>query len=297
MSGTPVAPTAEFAVNTKEERNMPFRKKRRSAYRDPHADDIARGLGWFSVGIGLAQILAPRAVCRIAGLPQVPAFTRLCGIRELVCGIGILTQRDPTPWLKARIAGDAMDFACLVAAAPVSGSRGARLTVAAAAVAGVTVVDVYCSRELSDDRRPAPLHVRTSLAIARPPEALYRFWRNLSNLPTVMPHLKSVSALDAMRSHWSAVGPGGAIEWDSEIIDDAPNERLAWRSLESAPVYNAGSVCFDPDPAGGGTVVTVELLYDPPLGTIGASLAKLLGRGQPIRADLSAFKQLMESGA
>jgi uncharacterized membrane protein len=274
---------------------MPSRNKKRSVYRDPYVDEIARGLGWLSVGLGLAQILAPRAVCRIAGVPQVPTFTRLCGFRELACGIGILTQRDPAPWLKARIAGDAMDLACLAAAAPVSGTRGARLSVAAAAVGGVTALDVYCSREHSG-RRPAPLHVRTSIAIDRAPEALYRFWRDLSNLPTVMPHLKSVRALDATRSHWSAVGPGGAIEWDSEIIDDRPNERLAWRSLEVSRVYNAGSVCFEPDPAGG-TVVTVELLYDPPAGTIGASLAKLLRRGRHIRADLPAFKRLMESGA
>jgi uncharacterized membrane protein len=274
---------------------MPSRNKKRSVYRDPYVDEIARGLGWLSVGLGLAQILAPRAVCRIAGVPQVPTFTRLCGFRELACGIGILTQRDPAPWLKARIAGDAMDLACLAAAAPVSRTRGARLSVAAAAVGGVTALDVYCSREHSG-RRPAPLHVRTSIAIDRAPEALYRFWRDLSNLPTVMPHLKSVRALDATRSHWSAVGPGGAIEWDSEIIDDRPNERLAWRSLEVSRVYNAGSVCFDPDPAGG-TVVTVELLYDPPAGTIGASLAKLLRRGRHIRADLPAFKRLMESGA
>ena len=39
----------------------------------------------------------------------------------------------------------------------------------------------------------------------------------------------------------------------SEVIDDAPNERIAWRSLESSDVYNAGSVCFDPAPAGRGT--------------------------------------------
>jgi uncharacterized membrane protein len=275
---------------------MPSRNKKRSVYRDPHVDEISRGLGWLSVGLGLAQILAPRAVCRIAGVPPVPTFTRLCGLRELACGIGILTQRDPSPWLKARIAGDAMDLACLAAAAPLSASRGGRISLAAAAVGGAAALDVYCSRELSG-RRPAPLHVRTSIAIDRPPEALYSFWRDLSNLPTVMPHLKSVRALDATRSHWSAVGPGGAIEWDSEIIDDKPNERLAWRSLDLSSVYNAGSVSFDRDPAGGGTVVTVELLYDPPVGTIGASLSKLLGRGQRIRADLPAFKQLMERGA
>src|SRR4051812_7982882 len=86
------------------------------AYRDPHVDGLARGLGWFSVGLGIAQILAPRTVCRIVGLPPTPAMTRLCGLRELACGIGIITQRNPSAWLKARVAGDVMDLAGLAVA-------------------------------------------------------------------------------------------------------------------------------------------------------------------------------------
>ena len=274
---------------------MLFGKKKR-VYRDPHTDGIARGLGWFSVGLGLAQILAPRAVCRIVGLPPAPTLTRLCGLRELACGIGILTQTNPAPWLKARVAGDAMDLACLAIAAPMSESRGARISSALAAVSAVTALDVYCSRELSQ-KRAAPMHVLTSITIDKPPEVLYRFWRDARNLPRVMPHLKRVQVIDEQRSHWVAAGPNGVIEWDSEIIDDRPNQRLAWRSLESSPVYNAGSVRFDAAPDGSGTRVLVELLYDPPAGTIGLSLAKLLGRGaaREMHADLRAFQRLMDT--
>jgi uncharacterized membrane protein len=273
---------------------MPFSKKIR-AYRDPHVDSLARGLGWFSVGLGLAQLLAPRTVCRIAGLPPAPMLTRLCGMRELACGIGIITQRNPAPWLEARVAGDAMDLAFLAVAAPLSSSSGGRLSAAVAGVAAVAALDVYCSRELAG-KRAAPVHIATSITIDRPPEALYAFWRDLANLPRVMPHLKSVRIIDSLRSHWTAHGPDGPIEWDSEIIDDTPNQRLAWRSLEGSPVYNAGSVRFDASPDGPGTRVTVELLYDPPTGAIGTSLSKLLGRSGEIRADLTAFQRLVESG-
>lgn len=275
----------------------PYTPRRRTT-RNAQAQRVARGLGWFSIGVGLAQILAPRAVCRIVGLPAAPTLTRLCGLRELACGIGILTQDKRAPWLKARVAGDAMDLACLAAAAPFAAADGRRISVSLAAVAGVTALDVYCSRALTDHRKPSPTHIRTSIAIDRPPEVLYRFWRNLPNLPRVMPHLKSVKVLDGNRSHWAAKGPGGtSVEWESEIIDDRPNERLAWRSLETSHVYNAGSVQFIPA-HGDGTFVSVELLYEPPAGTFGASLAKLLRKGarHEIRADLCAFKQLMESG-
>ncbi|MGZ5227470.1 MAG: SRPBCC family protein, partial [Burkholderiales bacterium] len=58
---------------------------------------IAQRLGWFSVGLGLAQVIAPRAICRLVGMPVVPTFMRICGLREIACGIGILTQADRTP--------------------------------------------------------------------------------------------------------------------------------------------------------------------------------------------------------
>src|SRR3954469_11273317 len=99
------------------------------AVRNPQAASIARGLGWFSIALGVAQLLAPRAVCRLAGLPHAPSLTRLCGARELACGIGILTQDDPEPWLKARIAGDVMDLAFLAGSAPLRGSDAGRLAI------------------------------------------------------------------------------------------------------------------------------------------------------------------------
>jgi uncharacterized membrane protein len=274
-------------------------RPRRRRLRNAEAVSIARGLGWFSVGLGVAQILAPRAVCRLVGMPPLATLTRLCGIRELACGIGILTHSDPSPWMKGRVAGDVLDLACLAGAAPFARSDGQRIALACAAVAGFTALDFYCSRALADKREVSPLHVRATLVVERSREELYRFWRDLSNLPRVMPHLQSVEILDGARSRWVAQGPGGVpIEWVSEIIDDRPNDRLAWRSLDESDVYNAGSVRFDPVPDEQGTYVTVELLYDPPGGTIGASLSKLLGSDAEveIQDDLRAFKELMETG-
>ena len=94
-------------------------------------------------------------------------LTRLCGVRELACGIGIITQRNPAMWVKARVAGDAMDLAALAVALPFSPSRAGRLTATAAAAAAVTALDVYCSGELAG-RRAAPLHIATSITLDRP---------------------------------------------------------------------------------------------------------------------------------
>lgn len=66
---------------------------------------IARGLGWFSLALGAAELLAPNSVARAAGVRTNSALMRLYGLREIACGIGILMSRDPTPYLWARVGG------------------------------------------------------------------------------------------------------------------------------------------------------------------------------------------------
>ena len=260
-------------------------------------EQLARGLGWFSVGLGIAQIVAPRVVARLTGVPVPSLLVIACGVRELACGAGILTQDEPAPWIKARIAGDAVDLAALACGALLPGAERYRIALNAAAVAGVTAIDIYCGRELAKEgRRSPPRHETSSIDIDRPPAELYRFWRDVSNMPRVMPHLRSVKVIDATRSQWTAsVEAGTRVEWESEIIDDVPNERIAWRSRDGAILFNAGSVQLAPAP-NGGTRVRVDRLYELPAGTLGVALARLLGRdpAQAIRADLEALKAMME---
>lgn len=141
--------------------------------------------------------------------------------------------------------------------------------------------------------------VDQSRTINRPPEELYAFWRNFENLPRFMIHLESVRILDDQRSHWVAKAPAGTtVEWDAEIVEDRPNERIAWRSLPGATVDNNGTVRFKPAPGGRGTEVHVALNYRPPAGALGVTVAKLLGEEpeQQIAGDLLRFKNLMEAG-
>jgi hypothetical protein len=111
------------------------------------ARTMAPALGWFSIGLGLAQLLAPRAMARAVGMAPHDAMMQACGLRELACGVGLL-RGPPEPWLWARAGGDALDLAALAL-----GGRGRGGMAALAAVAAVAVVDLACARALS--RRPA----------------------------------------------------------------------------------------------------------------------------------------------
>jgi uncharacterized membrane protein len=143
------------------------------------------------------------------------------------------------------------------------------------------------------------MRATTAITINKPSGEVYGYWHDFSKLPTFMWHLESVEPIDAKRSHWVAKGPVGTkVEWDAEITEDTPNDRIAWRSVEGAMVQNAGTVRFTEAPGDRGTEVHVELEYSPPGGVIGAAVAKLFGEEptQQIKDDLRRFKQVLETG-
>ncbi|MDO9710958.1 cyclase dehydrase [Paracraurococcus lichenis] len=113
----------------------------------------ARALGWFSIGLGLAEVLAPQALARGLGMRGHERLIASYGAREIATGIGILSARDPTPWIWGRVAGDALDIGTLATALDghnrARGAAGAAL----AAVAGVTLLDLLCGRALSARRQ------------------------------------------------------------------------------------------------------------------------------------------------
>ena len=110
----------------------------------------SRGLGWFSIGLGVMQLLGAKPLSRAVGLRGDVTLMRAYGLREIVTGIGLLRAQDPTPFVWARVAGDALDIATLAPGLHTQHRRGA--ATALAAVAGVTLVDLACANSLS--RRP-----------------------------------------------------------------------------------------------------------------------------------------------
>lgn len=264
---------------------------------------LARALGWFSIGLGLSELAMPRLLGRAIGIGPRPLLLRALGLREIASGIGILSRRQPASWIRSRVAGDALDLALLgVAVLGTRRTRRLRVVAAGAAVAGVTALDVLCSRQLERAAGAAPgaIRVRTSIAINRPVEELYQYWSNLDNMPRVISHLESVRTLDGRRSHWIAKGndDGWSAEWDAEITAQPANHRISWRSADGAQVPTAGAVQFEALPVGRGTLVRIDLEYKPAGGEAGAAVAKLLGEApeQRIAEDLRRFKQRMETG-
>lgn len=132
---------------------MNDRLKKSSRRGRPINDVTARGLGWFSIGLGTAEVLMPNLLARALGMPGRGGLLFIYGLREIATGVGILKARNQTPWLWGRVAGDAMDLATLAAH---SGSRNKLgRGIGMAAVAGVTALDVTMAKAISerDERR------------------------------------------------------------------------------------------------------------------------------------------------
>jgi uncharacterized membrane protein len=266
----------------------------------PDDRQLGQILGVVSIGLGLAQLLAPRAVGRAIGVGDHPAIMRMVGAREIVTGLGILSERAPGAWAWARVAGDAMDLALLGAATSSPSADPRRIAAATAGVLGVAALDVYSGQRLTASQSTAPaISVTQSITINAPPAELYGFWKNVENLPLFMEHLESVSEVNERVSHWVAKAPAGTcVEWDAEIIDDQPERRLGWRTLPGSQVTHEGMVSFEPATAGRGTVVRVEMLYVPPAGKAGMWIARLFGEEPALQVadDLRHLKQLLETG-
>lgn len=275
------------------------------------AQRLTTGLGWLSIGLGAAQLLAPRKLDRATGAGASDALWRAIGVRELASGIGILSRPHPAPWLWSRVAGDAIDLALLGAAVGQAGTRPrARRTGAALAmVAAIAALDVFAGIKQRSRRQAAPhgrpqeaadeVDIEKSITINRSPDECYRFWRDFRNFPRFMKHLESVEPLSDTRSRWVAKGPAGtSFAWEADMTVDRPGELLAWHSVSGSDIRNAGTVHFERAPGGRGTVVRIDLQYKPPLGKAGSAIAKLFGEEPSLQVDqdLRRFKQLIETG-
>jgi uncharacterized membrane protein len=267
----------------------------------PDDRQLGQLVGLLSLGLGLAEVLAPRAVGRAVGVGDHPQIIRLLGVRGIVTGLGMLSQRAPGNWAWARVAGDAMDLALLGAAASTPDADPRRIAAATAGVLGVAALDAYAGQRLTSSHsvegpRIAVIHTAN---IDSTPGEVYRFWRRLENLPRFLSHLESVATVSDRVSHWAASAPAGAgVEWDAEIVDDQPGRRIGWRTLPGSQVTHEGMVSFESAIGGRSTVLRIEMLYLPPVGKVGTRIARSFGAdpAAQIADDLRRLERLLETG-
>jgi uncharacterized membrane protein len=266
---------------------------------------LARFLGVFSLTLGAPQIAAPGRVNRLIGVHDDAGsrrWQRIVGVREIAAGAGILSKGRPAGWVWSRVAGDMKDLALLGSAFVRKADDRKRLAAASGAVVGITVADIIDAVALTrapGRSTPGGVRVKGAITIRRPREDVYRFWHTFENLPHFMDHLESVEPRGDRASFWRAKAPAGmTVEWEAELVDDRPNERISWRSRSGALVQTSGTVRFSDAPRERGTEVRVELEYQAPGGMLASTVAALFGEApeQQVRDDLRRLKQVLETG-
>jgi hypothetical protein len=108
------------------------------------SDRLGRALGWFSIGLGLAELLAPRRFTSAFGMEGRERLVRAYGIREVGAGmLSLSVDRQAGLW--SRVAGDALDLATLMTALRDDNRKRDNVGLAIAAVAGVTLLDLVAA--------------------------------------------------------------------------------------------------------------------------------------------------------
>jgi hypothetical protein len=125
----------------------------------PRTDRMARGLGWFSIALGIAELLAPRSIARHLGVEGKEAMICAAGVREIASGVVSLSV-DKKCGVWSRVAGDALDITALAAAYRDDNPKKANVAAALAGVIGVTLIDFVCAQGLGATHRRGPGRVR-----------------------------------------------------------------------------------------------------------------------------------------
>jgi hypothetical protein len=251
---------------------------------------LGKGLGWFSIALGVTELVAPRGLARFIGIEpdgKVPVVTRLFGLREIAAGALLLAKPTSPYGGWNRVFGDLIDLMTMGVAMKRGSTHRGRNVFAIANVLGVTALDAY--HGVRESRRKLGEPMRRAITINRRPAEVYAMFKDFQRLPEFMEWIESVDMIDEDLSHWVVKTPAGVtIEYNAETIEDVPGKKIAWRSMPDATVPNRGSVEFLEAPGGRGTEVLLEMQVAAPLGKTIASAES--------KGDLRRLKQMLEVG-
>lgn len=253
------------ALQSREYSRSAIRTNGSSPSGSTRGQSLAQGLGWFSIGLGLAEVLAPHRVADMIGLEDNDrniGLLRAMGMREIASGLGIFSQRNDEAFLWSRVAGDALDLALLGAAMTDERNDRNRLIGAAVAVAGATALDLVVARQRSN------------------PEVT----EMEDDAPTN-------EQQDGVRIVRRSITIQGSADQVSETLERYESE-FDLKRIPEAQV----NVC--PGPRSGEVEVQVEVAWEPRMGKAGAATATLLRRdpASQLHRELRHLKQLVEVG-
>ncbi len=132
--------------------------------------------------------------------------------------------------------------------------------------------------------------IEKSIEVDAPIDQVYNQWTQFEEFPRFMGGVEQVRQMDDKHLHWVAKVGGRRKEWDAEIVEQVPDDRIAWRSISGAP--NSGVVHFRPTDSQH-TVVTLRMNYEPEgaMENIGSALGLFSGR---VESDLKHFRDFIQ---
>jgi uncharacterized membrane protein len=132
--------------------------------------------------------------------------------------------------------------------------------------------------------------IEKSIEVTAPIRAVYNQWTQFEEFPRFMEGVKEVTQLDDKRLRWRAAIGGKEKEWEAEIVEQRPEERIAWTSRGGAE--HAGVVTFHRIDDSR-TRVMLQVDYDPEgvVENVGDALGVVSGR---VKGDLERFKEFIE---
>jgi uncharacterized membrane protein len=187
---------------------------------------------------------------------------RACGMREIASGLGIFSQKNDEAFMWARVAGDAMDLALIGAAMRSPRSDRARLMGAAVAVAGATALDMLVARQRSNPQ--------------------------VTDMDDDAPTNEAHEGTRVIRKSITIGAP-------AEKVSETLERFMADSELKRLP---EGQIALEAGPRAGETEVKVEVAYEPRLGAVGATAAKIARKdpSSQLHRELRHLKQLVEVG-
>jgi uncharacterized membrane protein len=140
-------------------------------------------------------------------------------------------------------------------------------------------------------RTPTSATVVENIEVAAPVAVVYNQWTQFEEFPTFMEGVDEVKQLDDTLIHWAASIAGKKAEWDAKIIEQEPDKRITWESIDGKSTR--GTVSFEEAGSPQRTRIRLAMTYaaDGPAEQIGSAIGLDERR---VRGDLERFRDLIE---